>query len=298
MSLTSYLSDETSEISVWFQDNWDFKAFDKILEQVNYRLAKQPMIVDYNVDPLWAGTAFDYAFRWHIEPLKLQSLVAWHGIKYHNIESEIKALTTLVDAANNDASLRSQVSLVLAWFEGIYRSRRIHTKLAEARQMYSVMAEPNVVVDIWLDATKGLPAFDIDDLVESIPDVWGKRLNRAWKPNPTFAGSADVGGADADWMLGDILYECKSSWKRRPFVHGMLHQVVAYAMLDYEDWMGIRSVGVYFPRHRYIYEVSLDEVWGSRDRYEEMRDSFTTLCAGLVMDSSIADWREFDIGGR
>lgn len=286
MSLTSYMKDPSSPISEWLERYWDYDKFDGILADVNSVLARQPMVVDYEVDPLLIGTAFDYAFRWSVQNLHPYNLVAWHGMKVEDLENEKEAMTMLINQANNDPALRSRASIVLAWFEGIFRGQRYHERLKEARAQYSPFATPEAVLDVWLDVAKGRGAGDIDDLVETIPEVWGDRLQQDWRPNPTFSGSVDVGGADADWIFGDTLYDCKSSWKRKPFVHGMLQQVVCYTLLDYYDDLRIRNVGVYFPRHLYIYEVPLEQIWDDWKTYLNMRSMFERECAQLSDDKT------------
>jgi len=78
--------------------------------------------------------------------------------------------------------------------------------------------------------------------------------------NPTFTGSLDVGGADADFIIGDALCELKtvsgvtpSNWR------SWLTQLVGYALLDYDDRWGIRSLALWLPRQRRVvgYPVSL-----------------------------------------
>ena len=63
--------------------------------------------------------------------------------------------------------------------------------------------------------------------------------------NPTFAGSADVGGADADFIAENCLWEIKT--ERRPG-RSWLDQLLGYTLLDYEDTYAIDRVGVLLPR--------------------------------------------------
>lgn len=65
--------------------------------------------------------------------------------------------------------------------------------------------------------------------------------------NPTFQGSADVGGADADLIVGGCLIELKSS--RRNLASKDLYQAIGYCLLDYEDKYGINAVSVYRSRY-------------------------------------------------
>ena len=64
--------------------------------------------------------------------------------------------------------------------------------------------------------------------------------------NPEFAGAADVGGADGDFIADGCLWEIKTTKDR---VKGRdLHQLLGYSLLDYEDEYAIDRVGVLLPR--------------------------------------------------
>jgi len=75
---------------------------------------------------------------------------------------------------------------------------------------------------------------------------------------PTFTGSADVGGADADFLIGDCLIEVKATI-RAACEKTWIHQLAGYALLDYEDRYGIREVGFYLARQAVLVRWPLDE---------------------------------------
>jgi hypothetical protein len=66
--------------------------------------------------------------------------------------------------------------------------------------------------------------------------------------NPTFAGSRDVGNADADLIIDGCLIEVKTSVSSQWFPKETLYQLLGYVLLDYGDEHRIRSVGIYFAR--------------------------------------------------
>ena len=71
--------------------------------------------------------------------------------------------------------------------------------------------------------------------------------------NPMFAGSIAIGGADADFVIGDTLFELKAIKALAPAaVRKALQQLVGYCLLDLDDRYGIRSVGVYFVRQEWV----------------------------------------------
>lgn len=76
---------------------------------------------------------------------------------------------------------------------------------------------------------------------------------------PTFAGSGDIGGADADLLVGKTLVELKTRAKLE-LQQRHLHQLVAYALLDYDDEYGINELAWYSARHGALVRLTLSDV--------------------------------------
>lgn len=76
---------------------------------------------------------------------------------------------------------------------------------------------------------------------------------------PTFSGSADVGSAEADLLLGSTLLEIKARG-RYELQQRHLHQIVSYSLLDYDDEHGIRDLAVYSARHGALVRWSMQEL--------------------------------------
>ena len=65
--------------------------------------------------------------------------------------------------------------------------------------------------------------------------------------NPSFAGSTDVGGADADLIADGCVWEIKTT--TQPGAKGIwLHQLLGYVLLDYWGEYKVDSVGLVLPR--------------------------------------------------
>ncbi len=79
--------------------------------------------------------------------------------------------------------------------------------------------------------------------------------------NPTFEGSGDVGGADADLILDDCLIEIKATVYPRVDPR-WLHQLIGYLLLDYDDRYAIRQVGVYLARQAMLLRWPLATLMG------------------------------------
>jgi hypothetical protein len=65
---------------------------------------------------------------------------------------------------------------------------------------------------------------------------------------PEFAGSRDVGGADADFILDGLLVDCKATITARRLGAAEVSQLAGYLLLDYPNEHGIREVGLYLSR--------------------------------------------------
>lgn len=120
----------------------------------------------------------------------------------------------------------------------------------------------NAALDELLD-TLVLPAC-VDDVI-ALTDVARKALAplaTADAPvvvGPVFAGSGDVGGADADLLVGRTLLEVKTRGKLE-LQQRHLHQLVAYALLDYDNEYAIGQLAWYSARHGALVRLPLVEV--------------------------------------
>lgn len=148
-------------------------------------------------------------------------------------------------SANLDEDTVARLCFVAAYYEDIYRTGEI--------RRYSMLA----------DAT---PATTIDGLLAAVPgyavvDI-GRQLELAEQPfaqfralpataricGPTFYGSQDIGGADADFILDGLLLDCKAAIQPRRLGRDEIYQLAGYLMLDYDDRYGIDRVGIYLSR--------------------------------------------------
>ena len=76
---------------------------------------------------------------------------------------------------------------------------------------------------------------------------------------PTFDGSAYVGGADADVIIGGRLYDIKTAMNPRNGLPVTIRQLIGYALLDWHDAHRIHSVGLYLSRQ------AEEATWGLTD---------------------------------
>ncbi len=72
-----------------------------------------------------------------------------------------------------------------------------------------------------------------------------------WGYFPTFVGGTLVGGADADWIVGGTLIDCKATIKplvAASVIRQYIWQLLGYAALDWNNHLGIEELGLYMAR--------------------------------------------------
>jgi len=221
------------------------------------------------------GTALDYRIRYYFRVTPYKKLVATQGAALMLAESSInervvtnffEGLSDFVDRvqpARRRLDLRQEKQLaryclVLALFEQVYRAGVYRILFSN-----SPLAFASVVVSFRRNFLLDLVSPEwVDDVVaqsyafyESQSDLCCRRAVL----NPTFEGSRDVGGADADLIVNRCLIDIKSTLRPAVSRH-LLYQLLGYVLLDYENAYRIREVGVYWSRHRVLRTWPLDEL--------------------------------------
>ena len=92
-------------------------------------------------------------------------------------------------------------------------------------------------------------------------------------------GSAYVGGADADMIMGGHLCDIKTTMNPRSRLPETIRQLIGYTLLDWHDEYGIHDVGVYFSRQAVRVEWELEcllerTATDSRSTLGELRRAF------------------------
>jgi hypothetical protein len=142
--------------------------------------------------------------------------------------------------------LLARYCYVLSLFEEIYRAGlRDDSPLLVPTPRASVEELLNIPEAAWID--------DLCALWTLFYEKFQSMLSCQSILNPTFAGSRDVGGADADLIVEGCLIEIKTS-KMPKIDLNFLRQLAGYLLLDYEDEHAIQSVGVYMARQGLFFE--------------------------------------------
>ncbi|MDT0307314.1 UvrD-helicase domain-containing protein [Streptomyces sp. DSM 44917] len=138
-----------------------------------------------------------------------------------------------------------RLAFVAAYFEDVYRTGtfRRHSMLADA-------SEETTLADL----SARVPAYAVEDISQQMqlaeePFAAFRALPPAARIcGPEFSGSADLGGADADFILGGLLLVCKAAREPRRLGREEIYQLAGYLLLDYDNVLGIDRVGLYLSR--------------------------------------------------
>jgi hypothetical protein len=176
----------------------------------------------------------------------------------------------------------ARVCYDMGWFEEVYRSQRLWpgTPLGDAR--------PDLTIDQLLAA---VPAYAVDDITAQVKlaDLALTQLRATHPPEqvhagPTFAGSPDVDGADADMIIDDLLIEIKSTAKPSRLGKRDFYQALGYVILDYDNQYRIGRLGFYLTRFGRLVTWTVEEyltLLGSQRSLDEQRRA----CAATLATS-------------
>jgi len=260
VSLTSHLDDKTSPIGQFIRQR--FSQTGALTKDANRQLKDTPTLrpvvqagEQYPYGTL--GAAIDYRVRYAFAITPFHEFVAWHGAVlltrsgaysrglvqafFDQLDITVNALQPVGRLlATTDEQTLDRFCIVLSLFEQVFRSSAyVRGPLmlpTVKRNVEELLAIPQVV--------------ELDDLGAMFALFYDRchdLLSRPHVLNPTFAGSLDVGGADADFIVDGCLIDMKatiSSQVKADF----LYQLAGYLLLDYHDVYHITSVGIYMVR--------------------------------------------------
>jgi hypothetical protein len=150
----------------------------------------------------------------------------------------------------------SRLCFVAASYEAVYRTGRIQ------RGNMLMSAPPRVTL---ADLTAAVPGYAVEDLSRQYALAEAPFAQLRAQPaharicGPTFAGSGDLGGADADFILDGLLLDCKATRYPRSLGRDALYQLVGYLLLDYDDRYRITGLGIYLSRQGEMITWSVEE---------------------------------------
>lgn len=170
----------------------------------------------------------------------------------------------------------------LAWFERVYRDGVISAESPLGTSSGALDAEgllaqvPEYAVDD-LQVQIRLAERALGQLRELTPEA-------GCRAGPTFVGGADVGGADADLLVGRSLLEFKSTSRPGYLTDKAILQLAGYVVLDYKDEFAINEVGFYMSRIGWLVTWPVTEfirLLGCRDPLPRLRAQFAAAAESL-----------------
>lgn len=249
-----------------------------------------------------SGTAIDYRLRYYFGVTPITETAAWKGARnleramlmvrsapppgtfldfLHDLEEEICGMNPVgVRLPPADELRLARDCVLLSYFEQFYRSA--FSVIFDCVQNGSLRGSDDILqlptTEVVEDVAAMSPAF----FESQFPLIAARTVVL----NPNFAGSSDVGGADADIIAGDSLIEFKSTAKTGGILLGDdLYQLLSYPCLDYSDEYEIRKVGFSVVRRNALREWDIEELVdtlsGGRTGYQVFRERFHAVALDL-----------------
>jgi hypothetical protein len=165
----------------------------------------------------------------------------------------------------------TRLCFVASFFEDVYRTGQI--------AHYSILQNASPSTDLRA-LTRAVPAYAVADIaaqLELAQPVFApfRALPQPLiKCGPTFAGSTDIGGADADFILDGRLLDCKATTTPTRLGNAEIGQLAGYLLLDYGNQYQITQVGLYLSRQGTVIAWPVPEflrLAGSREPLPRLR---------------------------
>lgn len=302
VSLTSIFDDNDHPLVGWFRSRLPrtAKIRASYAESLPVRRVRRPVAAGRTV-VRWdlLGTAIDFRIRCAFVPTAPPSAVAGTFVAEDLGGDPVGRVGRDLVAAFDDHLRESRayvrgrrwvldqgaearldrLCFALAWFDRVFRDGQLPagTPLADPANLGGV--EP------LLTCVPDYAVMDIQVMVRLAEVALGQLRDSAeegacWAA-PTFAGSADVGGADADLIVGRHLLEIKSVSHPELLRDKAIWQLAGYVLLDYGDRYRIDEVGFYMSRIGWLATWPVEEFFrllGCRESLPQLRAAFAATC--------------------
>lgn len=255
MSLKGELGNKDSWVTQFFRNELAELASFTRREGKAVKELTTTIPLDSQCNPQLVGTAFDYRVRLRSATNLLANSVLRIGIlKMSGVGSGLGSTVDdtwanvteklLLEFPLGDDALLSRISVALAWLDWGFRSRvkwdegmraiakSLSKKRAPAWTDYVASVDENV-------------ANEVDALFQA---ARSRIPNEGAIYGPEFAGSLAVGGADADLIANNCLYEFKTSVNPRRKFNDHIRQLIGYTLLDWENEYALEKIGFYYSR--------------------------------------------------
>lgn len=222
------------------------------------------------------GTAFDYRLRLHLgfdtksnviqlAPYRMMMLGSGLGrevdMKWFESIKELLQVTP----KGNDETL-AKISVILAWLDQGFRGSPQWPDGMKAIAETAAKTSWTWQDIVW--AVESTTSAEITELMQLALDVGvpeGETLCA-----PEFAGSKLVGGADADLIIDECIYDVKTTVNPRPNLPQSIRQILGYVLLDWIDQYELDRIGMYFSRQGKWMSWSIPDVVSVAASYPSM----------------------------
>lgn len=250
LCLTRHLNNPQSLLSQWFAAKQNPSGA-LLIQNHNQQMNRSAIIRPQGQmkDFALLGTAFVYAFRWHLGLLSRQinKTPASLSLNPNFIKQLLQAKTT---------EEKAFACLIFAAFEKKYRSGSPHelaTVLMNSDSSQLKLKPELNYASVMVD--------DLVNLIDSLPSVWDMRehnlsSNKCFL-NATFSGS-DYIPADAQQIIDGMLIKCFTTLKKSPMSQQHFWQQIAYVLMDWNDEYQINKICWYYSRQKalFIYPIA------------------------------------------
>lgn len=250
-SLTRELFNPHSPLYQWFESKQS-SCGDRLIDSHNSQMNKSKIIRPSGQirDFALLGTAFVYAFRWHLGLLdrSFNQTVASYYLNSTVASKLLKAKTV---------EERAIACLIFAAYEKKYRSGSVHEIATVLMNCNKNKLKPELnYVSVMIN--------DLVNLIDSISLVWDVNNSNLtsckYFLNPTFVGS-DYISADAQQIVDGILIKCFTTLKKYPLSKQHFWQQIAYILMDWDNEYHINKVCWYYSRQKALFIYPIESLF-------------------------------------
>ncbi len=271
--MTSHLRDKNSPIRDFIRNQ--FPNTREFLKDGRQRIKNVPVIrPEAKLPYSTIGIAIDYRIRYYFDVTPYSELVAFQGaiklLGYTSISGDELGIEECVvfdvfrfldqlTRSNNPIGSRlpadeedylNRYCVVLALLDEVVRAGLSPNSPLVSGNFTDYESLLGIAESHWLD--------DLRNLSWKFFDEFEHLLQLSHTLNPTFDGSRDVGGADADLIIDGKLIDIKTTF--RPEIRSdWIWQLLGYVLLDYSDSRQINGIGLYMTRQGILIEWDLNE---------------------------------------
>lgn len=209
------------------------------------------------------------------------------GLAFLRLSAGLLRVTDRLDPVGKRLNAEQEAELcrycyVLALFEEVYRTGRVWpgsplssvTRSTDLRMLLGFANEDTIE--------------DLCQMSWAFFDSQQPLLSRPAILNPTFRGSKDVGGADADIIVDRCLVDFKTT-TGGSLRKATIYQLVGYAFLDYGNQYDIKDVALYLARRpallRWPLHKLLGEMAGGPVDLTELRSELKDVVSTIPQES-------------